>query len=118
MAPKFQSFSEFFPYYLAEHANPICRSLHYIGTSLGMFILATAIYTQNWLLLIALPVVGYGFAWVGHFVFEKNRPATFDYARWSLMGDYKMFGLWITGNIGPAMADALEKHGRRNSKAM
>jgi len=115
MAPKFDSFSEFFPYYLAEHANPICRSLHYMGTTLATILVAIALYSQNWLLLIAFPVVGYGFAWVGHFVFEKNRPATFDYARWSLMGDYKMYGLWVTGKIGPAMADALEKHGRRNS---
>lgn len=69
-------------------------------------------------MLLLYPVIGYGFAWVGHFVFEKNRPATFDYTWWSFLGDYKMYGLWVSGKIGPAMEDALEKHGRRNSKGV
>lgn len=116
MAPKFDSFGEFFPYYLAEHSLPVCRALHYIGTVLGTLVLLYALYSQNWWYLLLFPVIGYSFAWVGHFVFEKNRPATFDYARWSLMGDYKMLGLFLTGRLGPAMEDALEKHGRRNSK--
>lgn len=118
MAPKFDSFAEFFPYYLAEHANPICRGLHYIGTTLSILVVAYAIYTQNWWLLLAFPVIGYGCAWVGHFVFEKNRPATFDYMWWSLLGDYKMYRLWATGRIGPAMAEAMEQYGRRNSKGV
>lgn len=116
MAPKFDTFSEFFPYYLAEHSLPICRALHYTGTILGTLVVAYALYSQNWWYLLLFPVIGYSFAWVGHFVFEKNRPATFDYARWSLMGDYKMLGLFLTGRLGPAMDDALEKYGRRNSK--
>ena len=116
MAPKFESFSEFFPYYLAEHADPVCRGLHYIGTTLATLTLVYALYSQTWLLLLAFPVIGYGFAWVGHFIFEKNKPATFDCARWSLMGDYKMYWLFITGRLPEAMADALEKHGRRNSR--
>jgi len=116
MAPKFESFSEFFPYYLAEHSLPICRALHYIGTTLATLTVIYALYSQTWWMLILFPVIGYGFAWVGHYGFEKNRPATFDYAWWSLMGDYKMYSLWATGKIGPAMEDALEKHGRRNSK--
>lgn len=118
MAPKFESFKEFFPYYLAEHADPVCRGLHYIGTTLSALLLAYALYSRNWWLLLAVPVCGYGFAWVGHFVFEKNKPATFDYWRWSLIGDYKMYGLWISGQLGPAMEDALDKFGRRNSKGV
>ena len=118
MAPKFDSFKEFFPYYLAEHSLPVCRGLHYIGTCLGTAILIYALYSKAWWMLLLFPVVGYGFAWVGHFIFEKNRPATFDYARWSLMGDYKMLGLFLTGRIKPAMEDALEKYGRRNSKGV
>lgn len=118
MAPKFDSFKEFFPYYLAEHSLPVCRALHYIGTTLGTLVLLYALYSQTWWLLLLFPVIGYGFAWVGHFIFEKNRPATFDYARWSLMGDYKMLSLFLTGRIKPAMEDALEKYGRRNSKAV
>lgn len=116
MAPKFESFEEFFPYYLAEHAHPVCRGLHYIGTTLATSVLLYALYTQTWWMLILFPIIGYGFAWVGHFGFEKNRPATFDYTFWSFLGDYKMYSLWITGRIAPAMADALERYGRRNSK--
>ena len=82
-------FASFFPYYLREHAHPLCRSLHYIGTKL--------VY------LWALPVVGYFFAWVGHFFIEKNKPATFTYPLWSLIGDFKMYFLFITGRIGPAL---------------
>lgn len=115
MAPKFDSFAEFFPYYLAEHAHPVCRSLHYIGTTLATTLVIYALYTQTWWMLLLYPVIGYGFAWVGHFGFEKNRPATFDYTLWSFLGDYKMYSLWLTGRIGPAMADALERYGRRNS---
>ncbi|NVJ97673.1 MAG: DUF962 domain-containing protein [Alphaproteobacteria bacterium] len=118
MAPKFESFREFFPYYLAEHADPVCRGLHYIGTTLSAALLIYALYTQNWWFLLAVPLCGYGFAWVGHFVFEKNRPATFDYWRWSLIGDYKMYGLWISGRLAPAMEEALAQHGRRNSKGI
>jgi len=118
MAPKFDSFSEFFPYYLAEHSLPICRALHYAGTTLATLVLVYALYSQNWWLLLLYPVVGYGFAWVGHFVFEKNRPATFDYTWWSFLGDYKMYSLWATGKIDAAMEEALEKHGRRNSKGV
>jgi len=116
MAPKFETFAEFFPYYLAEHSLPVCRALHYAGTILASASVVYALYSQTWWMLLLFPVIGYGFAWTGHFVFEKNRPATFDYAKWSLMGDYKMLGLWLTGKIGPAMEDALEKHGRRNSR--
>lgn len=118
MAPKFESFGEFFPYYLAEHSLPVCRALHYIGTVLGTSVLGYALYTQTWWMLLLFPVIGYGFAWVGHFVFEKNKPATFDYPGWSFLGDYKMLALFATGRLGPAMADALEKHGRRNSKGV
>ena len=116
MAHKFNNFHEFFPYYLAEHSLPVCRALHYAGTTLATAIVLYALYSGNWWLLLLYPVVGYGFAWIGHFVFEKNRPATFDYAWWSLLGDYKMYSLWVTGKIDAAMQDALEKHGRRNSK--
>jgi len=116
MAPKFDSFSEFFPYYLAEHSLPVCRALHYIGTILATSVLLYALYTRTWWMLLLFPVIGYGFAWVGHFVFEKNRPATFDYAWWSFLGDYKMLSLFVTGRIGPAMEEAMEKFGRRNSK--
>jgi len=63
----FKSFSDFYPYYLKEHSNPTCRTLHFIGSWIVLFILATAIFLQNAWLLLLMPLAGYGFAWVGHF---------------------------------------------------
>jgi len=96
---RFQSFAEFYPYYLAEHSNPVCRRLHYVGSLLVLAILATALITGQWLWLLAMPVAGYGFAWIGHFIFEKNRPATFKYPFYSLMGDWVMLKDAFTGRI-------------------
>lgn len=96
---RFRSFAEFYPYYLAEHSNPVCRRLHYVGSLLVLALLGYAIVTRQWLLLLAVPVVGYGFAWIGHFVFEKNRPATFQYPLYSLMGDWVMLKDAFTGRI-------------------
>lgn len=96
---RFSSFAEFYPYYLQEHSNATCRRLHYVGSLLVLAIIAYAVLTQQWLWLLAIPVVGYGFAWVGHFVFEKNRPATFDYPFYSLMGDWVMLKDAFTGRI-------------------
>lgn len=96
---RFRSFAEFYPYYLAEHSNPVCRRLHYVGSLLVLAVLGYAIVTRQWLLLLAVPVVGYGFAWIGHFVFEKNRPATFQYPLYSLMGDWVMLKDAFTGRI-------------------
>ncbi|GIZ13513.1 Mpo1-like protein [Pseudomonas sp. NCCP-436] len=96
---RYQSFAEFYPYYLQEHSNPVCRRLHYVGSLLVLVILAYALYSGQWFWLLALPVVGYGFAWIGHFVFEKNRPATFQYPLYSLMGDWVMLKDAFTGRI-------------------
>ena len=94
---RYQSFAEFYPYYLQEHSNPVCRRLHYAGSLLVLAILAYALFSQQWLWLLAMPLVGYGFAWVGHFFFEKNRPATFKYPLWSLMGDFRLFFETVSG---------------------
>ncbi len=91
------NFREFYPYYLGEHRHPLCRILHFIGTTLLFVIVGTAAVTQNPWLLIALPFTGYGFAWVGHFFIEKNRPATFTYPWWSLLGDFKMWTEMVRG---------------------
>ncbi|MNG90327.1 hypothetical protein D3C76_527830 [compost metagenome] len=96
---QFRSFAEFYPYYLGEHSNPTCRRLHFVGTSLVIALLAYTIGSGKWLLLLAVPVFGYGFAWVGHFFFEKNRPATFTYPFYSLMGDFAMFRDILLGKI-------------------
>lgn len=96
---EFKSFSEFYPFYLSEHSNPVNRRLHFFGCVLVILILLYAIFTQTWLALIALPIVGYGFAWIGHYFVEKNRPATFTYPLYSFMGDWVMFKDIITGKV-------------------
>lgn len=96
----FQNFAEFYPYYLQEHSDSTCRRLHFVGTSLVIGLLAVVIVgpLSAWWLL-ALPVIGYGFAWVGHFFFEKNRPATFKHPWYSLAGDFVMWKDILTRRI-------------------
>lgn len=96
---EFQSFAEFYPFYLSEHSNDTSRRLHYCGSLLVLLLLVCAIFTANGWLLLALPIAGYGFAWVGHFFFEKNRPATFKYPLYSFMGDWVMLRDAMTGRI-------------------
>ncbi|MCO4320435.1 Mpo1-like protein [Aliidiomarina quisquiliarum] len=88
---KFYSFAEFYPYYLKEHSNGICRFLHYMGSTLTLAMLVFAVTTMNFWWLLTLPLIGYSFAWFGHFVFERNKPATFQYPLYSLMGDWVMY---------------------------
>lgn len=96
---KFDSFKEFYPFYLAEHSHPICRALHFIGSCCIILLLLIALLTMHWQYLVAIPIVGYGFAWVGHFGFEKNQPATFKYPFYSLMGDWVMFKDILFGKV-------------------
>ena len=95
----FKNFREFYPYYLAEHKNRTCRRLHIIGSSLVLMVFFTAIFTSTFVLLWLLPIIGYGFAWIGHFFFENNKPATFKYPLYSLMGDWVMLKDVLTGKI-------------------
>ena len=99
MKKHYKTFNEFYPYYLSEHRNPTCRLLHFIGSSLVLGILVAAISTGHYMWLIGIPLVGYGFAWVGHFFFEKNRPATFTYPLFSFIGDWVMFFQLLVGKI-------------------
>jgi hypothetical protein len=96
---RFAAFRDFYPFYLSEHRNPTCRKLHFVGSSLVLGIIVLAIATANAWWLLAVPLAGYGFAWVGHFAFEKNRPATFTYPLWSFMGDWVMYWQLLTGKI-------------------
>jgi hypothetical protein len=98
-AGRFAHFRDFYPFYLSEHRDPTSRRLHVLGTGLVLSIVVAAVVTQRYVLLWALPVVGYGFAWVGHFFFEKNRPATFKHPFYSLAGDFVMFKDVVTGKI-------------------
>ena len=88
---EFKSFRDFYPYYLDEHRNPACRRLHFVGSTLVLMVIVVAIVTRQAAWLWLAPVAGYGFAWVGHFVFEKNRPATFRHPLYSLAGDWVMY---------------------------
>lgn len=96
---RFRRFADFYPFYLSEHRDPTCRRLHVIGTAAVVIVLAGALVTRNPWFLLAAPVAGYGFAWIGHFVFEKNRPATFQYPWYSLLGDFALFRDVLTGRI-------------------
>ena len=99
MEKEYKTFDEFYPFYLSEHSNRACRRLHFFGSALALVLLACFIFTLNWMLLASLPVVGYGFAWAGHFFFEKNRPATFTYPLYSLIADWVMFKNILTGKL-------------------
>ena len=99
MRKRFQTFAEFYPFYLSEHSNRTCRRLHFIGTALVLATLTYAGVTKRWIALAALPVAGYGFAWAGHFFFEKNRPATLINPIYSFIGDWVMFKDILTGRI-------------------
>lgn len=95
----FKSFAEFYPFYLTEHSHRTCRRLHFVGSTLALSCLALLLVTGNpWFLLAGL-LCGYGFAWVGHFVFEKNRPASFKRPLYSFLGDWVMYKDIWTGKI-------------------
>lgn len=96
---KYHSFSEFYPFYLSQHENPVCRRLHFAGSLVILAIVLAVFISGHYLYLFSLPVVGYGFAWIGHFAFEKNRPATFTYPLYSLMGDWVMFAQILSGKV-------------------
>lgn len=108
---RFNTLWEFYPYYLTEHAHPVCREFHFVGT-LGFFILLVcAVILSQWSLLLLLPVCGYGFAWAGHFFFEKNKPATFTYPLYSLLSDFVMFYHILLDQL-PKRLQAAQRSGR------
>jgi len=94
------TYPEFWRRYLAAHADPRTRALHYLGSSLAVGALVAAGITRDLRWLVAAPVAGYGLAWLGHFAFEHNRPETFGHPAWSLVSDFRMFGLFLAGRLG------------------
>ena len=99
MEKQYKTFHNFYPYYLSEHRNATCRVLHFIGSTLVLVCLALAAITRNAWWFAAMPFAGYGFAWVGHFFFEKNRPATFTYPLYSFASDWVMYSQLLMGKI-------------------
>ena len=96
---RYNSFAEFYPFYLSEHADRRTRRIHFVGSGLALVLLLAALVTGRPGLFLLAVVCGYGFAWAGHLFFEKNRPATFRYPLYSLMGDWKMFWQILSGKI-------------------
>lgn len=98
-AKDYKTLDEFYPYYLREHSNRTCRRLHFVGTSVGLILLLVGVTTQTWWLLVVGLVQGYAWAWVGHFFFEHNKPATFKYPWLSFKGDWRMWWEMLNGKI-------------------
>lgn len=96
---RYERFADFYRFYLSEHANPTCRRLHFIGTSLGLLCFLRAAVTANPVWVMVGLVVGYAMAWVGHFGFEKNKPASFKQPLFSFMGDWVMWWQILTRRI-------------------
>ena len=109
---RFASFAEFWPFYVREHSQPATRTVHFLGSTIAVVLLVVAIVAQWWWLLVAVPLVGYGFAWVSHFGIEHNRPATFKYPLWSLAADWKMWWLMATGQMGKEIERVGQEKGR------
>lgn len=98
-AQHFASFAEFYPFYLGEHQNSICRILHFCGISVALAVTVLALWSgQYWLIAVAV-IQGYAWAWIGHFVFEKNKPASFKQPLYSFIGDWVMWFQLLTGKI-------------------
>jgi hypothetical protein len=106
MTRRLSTFEEFWPYYVAQHAHPVNRALHFVGTSLALASVAAALGLGQPLWLLLAPVAGYGPAWVGHFFVEKNRPATFTHPFWSLRGDFRMYRLMWMARMEPEVSRA------------
>ena len=98
-AASYRSFGAFYPFYLSQHANRSCRRLHFIGTTLGLACVITALITGDLWWIAAGLAAGYALAWVGHFFFEKNKPATFSHPLYSLIGDWAMWRDMLRGRM-------------------
>ena len=96
---RYATFGEFYPFYLSEHSNRTCRRLHFVGTTIGLICLIAALLSGRLLYILIGLVAGYLFAWIGHFFFERNRPATFTYPLYSFVGDWVMWRDILTRKI-------------------
>lgn len=99
MSVRFATYREFWPHYLREHAKPETRALHFLGTGIATTALVALVATGEFWFLPVVFAAGYGPAWAGHFFVEKNRPATFTHPLWSLISDYRMVFVWLSGRL-------------------
>jgi hypothetical protein len=106
MPQRISSFEDFWLYYVSQHTHPVNRALHFLGTSLALAALAAAPTLGSPLWVFVAPVAGYGCAWIGHCLFEHNRPATFTYPMWSLRSDLRMYRLMWMARMEPEIARA------------
>lgn len=96
---RIDNYGEFWEFYVREHTHPLNRALHFVGTSSAVFLLVFFILRGVWFYFPICLVIGYGFAWIGHFFIEKNKPASFQYPLWSFISDYKMMWFMISGKM-------------------
>jgi hypothetical protein len=104
----FRTFEDFWPFYVREHSDPLNRRLHFVGTSLALGAVAYAALRRKPKALLLAPLLGYGFAWAGHYLVEKNRPATFKYPLWSLRGDFVMWTKMLAGTMDEEVRRVME----------
>lgn len=100
------TFEDFWPYYLREHGKPLTRAFHYGGSTLAILTLIAALSLRSPWLFLAVAAAGYAPAWISHSLIERNRPATFSHPLWSLIADFRMYGLWLMGKLGPELDEA------------
>jgi len=114
---RIESYEEFWPFYVREHANKTNRRLHFIGSTGTLVLVAMAIAKRDPKYLLAAAVSGYGGAWIGHFGFEKNTPATFKYPLWSFISDWKMYAKILTGSMDEEVALRVAEHEAKQREA-
>lgn len=104
MADRFQTYEEFWPFYVGEHSRPATRWCHFIGTTGVLLFALSAVVTLNPFMLLLCPLSGYAWAWASHMLIEKNRPATFKYPLWSLRADFRMYRYMLVGRMNVEVA--------------
>ena len=114
---KFETFDEFWDFYVREHASKLNRQLHFVGSTAALALVVGALVTKRRSLLVAAPLVGYGFAWAGHFFVEKNRPASFKHPLFSFAADWKMWSKTLVGAMDAEVERVLADERRARAEA-
>ncbi|MEZ4313415.1 MAG: DUF962 domain-containing protein [Polyangiaceae bacterium] len=114
---RIETYEEFWPFYVREHSDPTNRKLHFVGTSGTILLAALALVRGKPIHLLHAAISGYGGAWIGHFFFQKNKPATFKYPLWSLISDFRMYGKIVAGTMDDEVARAMEAYEREQQES-